>query len=88
MISHKAKWLAGVSPGSVQADAVVGDEAFGDVPVRLKVAALQMIHQLNLLWATVVFDGRHSLLTITSARPPSDEAVDALGRLLAARAPA
>jgi hypothetical protein len=67
---------------------VVGDEVFGDAPIRSKVAALQMAHQLNLLWAAVVFDGRHRLVTITSARPPSDQAVYALGCLLAARAPA
>lgn len=66
---------------------VVGDEVFGDAPARLKVAALRVARQLNLLWAAVVFDGRHRLLTITSARPPSAEALDALGRLLAAPVP-
>ena len=63
---------------------VVGDEAFGSAPVRSTAAALRMARQLDLLWATVVFDGRHRLLTITSARPPGTEAVGALGRLLAA----
>ena len=62
---------------------VVGDEAFGDAPARLKDAALRMAHQLDLLWATVVYDKRHRLLTITSGRPPGQEATDALGRLLA-----
>ncbi len=65
---------------------VVGDDAFGDAPARSKVAALRIVHELDLLWATVVFDRRHRLLTITSARPPGDEAVDALGRLLASPA--
>ena len=48
-----------------------------------RLAALRIAHELDLLWATVVFDGRHRLLTVTSARPPGDDAVDALGRLLA-----
>lgn len=62
---------------------VVGDDAFGDGPARSKAAALRIAHELDLLWATVVFDRRHRLLTVTSARPPGDDAVDALGRLLA-----
>jgi hypothetical protein len=65
---------------------VVGNEVFGTAPRRSKAAALQLVHQLNLLWATVVFDRRHRLVTITSAQPPCDEAVPALGRLLAERA--
>jgi len=67
---------------------VVGDDAFGDAPARSKVAALRLAHQLELLWATVVFDGRHRLLTITSAKPPGAEAIGALGRLLARAIPA
>lgn len=62
---------------------VVGDEAFGEAPARSKAVALRIARRLELIWATVVFDGRHRLLTITSARPPGHEAVDALGRLLA-----
>jgi hypothetical protein len=65
---------------------VVGSEVFGNAPLQSKAAALKIVHQLNLLWAAVVFDGRHRLLTITSARPPCDEAVHALGCLLAGRA--
>lgn len=66
---------------------VVGDDAFGDAPARSKVAAVRLAHQLELLWATVVFDGRHRLLTITSDRAPGGEAVAALGRLLAGPVP-
>jgi hypothetical protein len=65
---------------------VVGHEVFGNAPPRSKDAALQLVHQLNLLWAAVVFDQRHRLVTITSAQPPCDEAVPALGCLLARRA--
>jgi hypothetical protein len=62
---------------------VVADDAFGDAPARSKAAALRIARELDLLWATVVFDRRHRLLTVTSARPPGGDAVDALGRLLA-----
>jgi hypothetical protein len=61
---------------------VVDDDAFGDAPARLKVAAVRLARQLELLWATVVLDGRHRLVTITSSRAPGEEAVAALGRLL------
>jgi hypothetical protein len=63
---------------------VVGQEVFGDAPARSKTAALRMARQLGLPWATVVFDGRHRLLTITGDRPPGNDAQGALGRLLAA----
>jgi hypothetical protein len=65
---------------------VVGGEALGDAPARSKVAALHVARQLGLLWATLVFDGRHRLLAVTSASPPSDAATHALGHLLAAPA--
>jgi hypothetical protein len=64
---------------------VVGDRAFGGAPERAKATAIRIAHRLGLLWATVAFDGRGRLLTITSARPPGAEATDALGRLLAAQ---
>jgi len=66
---------------------VVGAEAFGDVPARLKVLALRLAQRLDLRWATLVFDGRQRLLTITSTRPPGHDAVCALGRLLATPVP-
>jgi hypothetical protein len=63
---------------------VVGEEVFGGAPARSKTAALRLARHLGLPWATVIFDGRHRLLTITGDRPPGNEAQGALGRLLAA----
>jgi hypothetical protein len=61
---------------------VVGDESFGDVPERLHRAARALAATLDLAWATFVFDGRSRLVTITATSAPSDEATNALGRLL------
>lgn len=62
---------------------VVGDRAIGDAPAVLQRRARAVSEGLGLLWATVVFDGRHRLVDVTSARPPGAEAAEALGDLLA-----
>lgn len=67
---------------------VVGHEAFGEAPERLKSACARMADRLGMKWATIVFDGRHRVLTATSTQPPTGAAVAALGRMLAAPVPA
>jgi hypothetical protein len=64
---------------------VVGDQAFGDASAGAKRRATVLAGALELVWATVAFDGRLRLLGVTSADPPGGEAVEALGRLLGRR---
>ena len=62
---------------------VVGDEAFGLASTGVKMAARRIVRRLGLAWATVLFDRRQRLLAVTAARPPGEQAIAALGRLLA-----
>jgi len=62
---------------------VVGDEVVGAAPSRAARRAVALAGALDLLWATIVFDGRHRLVAVTSAQSPGAEATAALGRLLA-----
>ena len=64
---------------------VVGDEVFGDAPARLHESARCLAQALEIDWGVFVFDGRKRLVTVTTARRPSDAAAVALGRLLEAR---
>ena len=43
----------------------------------------RIVRRLGLAWATVLFDRRQRLLAVTAARPPGEQAIAALGRLLA-----
>jgi hypothetical protein len=63
---------------------VVGNEVFGAGPPPVLEAAHRLIDALGVAWGVVLFDARHRLITITSARRPSDSAATALGRLLGA----
>jgi hypothetical protein len=64
---------------------VVGDECHGaGAAARDRGAALALASRLGLVWASVAFDGRHRLLTVTARLPPSSSATRALGALLGA----
>lgn len=65
----------------------VGEETFGAASGRIQDAVRSMMRRLGLLWAVFVFDGRQRLVSMTSARPPSEQAACALGRLLAMAVP-
>ncbi len=67
---------------------VVGDEAFGAPSERLRAACIAMADCLGMKWATIVFDGHHRVLAVTSTQPPTAAAVAALGRMLATAVPA
>jgi hypothetical protein len=62
---------------------VVGGEVVGDAPARSARLVVALAEVLDLRWATMVFDGRHRLVAVTSAQSPGAEATAALGRLLA-----
>lgn len=64
---------------------VVGDEAFGDVPPRLLDSGRRLAQALGIGWGVFLFDARHRLVTVTTARRPSGAAAAALGRFLEAR---
>ena len=68
--------------GEHHAVEVVGDEAFGAAPAVVKTAARRIVRRLGLLWAAVLFDRRQRLLAVTAARPPGEQAIAALARLL------
>ena len=61
---------------------VAGDEVIGDAPSRTLYATRVMAEALGINWGVFVFDARHRLVTVTTARRPSDAAAAALGRLL------
>jgi hypothetical protein len=61
---------------------VVGGSAFGALPARYRDAAVATTASLGLHWAAFLFDGRHRLLTVTTATAPGPEATEALGALL------
>ena len=64
---------------------VVGDEVFGDAPASVRDSARCLAHALEIGWGVFVFDSRKRLVTVTTARRPSDTAAAALGRLLEAK---
>lgn len=61
---------------------VVGDEVFGDAPRSLHESARRLAGALEIGWGVFVFDSRKRLVTVTTARRPSEVAAAALGRLL------
>ena len=63
---------------------VVGDEVFGNAPLRIFEGALKLTRALGLAWGVFLFDARYRLITISGARRPSDAATDALASLLKA----
>lgn len=66
---------------------VVGSELLGNCPARVRDGASRLTNLLGVAWGVVLFDARHRLVTITTARRPSDAAAAALGRLLKAGRP-
>ena len=65
----------------------VGDEVFGDAPASVRDKARSLAQALELGWGVFVFDSRKRLVTVSTARRPSDAAAAALGRLLEAKGP-
>ena len=63
---------------------VVGDETFGDAPASLRNSARRLAHALEIGWGVFVFDSRKRLVTVSTARRPSDVAATALGHFLEA----
>ena len=61
---------------------VVGDQVFGDAPLRLHESAGRLAQALGIGWGVFVFDTRKRLVTVTTARRPSDASAAALGRFL------
>ena len=61
---------------------VVGDDVFGKAPARIAGATKRAARALAAPWAAFLFDTKYRLLTVTAARPPSDEAAAALQLLL------
>lgn len=64
---------------------VAGDEVFGDAPRSLHESARRLAAALEIGWGVFVFDSRKRLVTVTTARRPSEVAAAALGRLLEAK---
>jgi hypothetical protein len=63
---------------------VAGDEVIGDGPSRTLDGTRMLAQSLGINWGIFVFDARHRLVTVTTARRPSDAAATALGRFLGA----
>jgi hypothetical protein len=64
---------------------LVGGAPCGDAPVGVKKAAARLAGELDLVWATALFDGRRRLIAMTAAADPGPEARDRLGAILARR---
>jgi hypothetical protein len=64
---------------------VVGDEVFGDAPANLHESARRLAEALEIGWGVFVFDTRKRLVTVTTARRPSEVAAAALSRSLEAK---
>src|SRR6185295_15765205 len=56
---------------------VAGDEVFGSAPSRVLDATRLLAQALGISWGVFIFDSRHRLVTVTTARRPSDAAVAA-----------
>jgi hypothetical protein len=63
---------------------VVGDDVFGEAPASLRESARRLAQALEIGWGEFVFDSRKRLVTVSTARRPSEAAAAALGRLLQA----
>ena len=63
---------------------VAGDEVFGKAPARILDAARRLAQALGISWGVFIFDRRYRLVTVTTARRPTDPAAAALGHFLKA----
>ena len=72
-------------PAATTTAQVVGREAFGDVPPRLREAAVELAAALHLLYAAFVFDRRRRLVAVSSVQPPSEAALAGLASALGRR---
>jgi hypothetical protein len=61
---------------------VVAGKSFGDAPDRCRAGAVELARMLGLQWAVCIFDGRHRLLSVSTAAAPREDASRALGQLL------
>jgi hypothetical protein len=64
---------------------VVGSDAFGDAPPRLRAASITLAAKLGVVHASFVFDTRRRLVAVSGARPPGKAALAALGSVLSGR---
>ena len=64
---------------------VVGGDAFGDVPPRLRATSITLAAKLDVVHASFVFDTKHRLVAVSTARPPSSAALAALRAVLSGR---